>query len=81
MAAANGDPAPICPSARPELAGAVDFSVVGGTAQQPRLAQLVQPRPVTAELPAAVDGLPACRIRPWCRWWQQEGKDARESST
>jgi len=27
-------------------------------------------------LPLAVDGLPACAIRPRCRWWQQEGKAA-----
>ena len=23
-----------------------------------------------------VDGLPACQLRPECRWWQQEGKAA-----
>lgn len=27
-------------------------------------------------LPEAVEGLPNCRIRPTCRWWQQEGKAA-----
>jgi len=27
-------------------------------------------------LPPVVDGLPACRLRPECRWWQQEGKAA-----
>lgn len=26
-------------------------------------------------LPAVVEGLPACRIRAACRWFQQEGKD------
>lgn len=26
--------------------------------------------------PAVVDKLPACRLRPRCRWWQQEGKSA-----
>jgi len=31
---------------------------------------------VVAELPAVVDGLPACAIRPTCRWWQQEGREA-----
>jgi hypothetical protein len=109
---------PLCPSARPEMAGAVIFGVVGGTAQEPRVAHLVQPLPVTDELltlaapasplqvfrtaapcaasacahfaenrcrlvsrivdelPEAVEGLPACRIRPDCRWWQQEGKAA-----
>jgi hypothetical protein len=28
------------------------------------------------ELPEAVEDLPACRIRPACRWWLQEGKAA-----
>jgi hypothetical protein len=27
-------------------------------------------------LPLVVDKLPACAIRPHCRWWQQEGKAA-----
>lgn len=27
-------------------------------------------------LPAVVEGLPPCKIRPTCRWFQQEGKDA-----
>ena len=27
-------------------------------------------------LPPVVDGLPACHLRPECRWWQQEGKAA-----
>ena len=31
---------------------------------------------VVETLPEAVDGLPPCRIRPTCRWWQQEGKAA-----
>jgi hypothetical protein len=27
-------------------------------------------------LPPVVDSLPACHLRPECRWWQQEGKAA-----
>ena len=27
-------------------------------------------------LPTVVEALPACAIRPTCRWWQQEGKAA-----
>ena len=27
-------------------------------------------------LPAVTEGLPACVIRPTCRWYQQEGRDA-----
>jgi hypothetical protein len=33
-------------------------------------ARIVQLLPVVAET------LPACRIRPQCRWWHEEGKDA-----
>lgn len=108
----------LCPSARPEMEGSVAFGVVGGAAQEPRLAHLARPLPVTDELlamaapakptavfrfaapcaaraclhfaagrcrlatrvvetlPEAVDGLPSCRLRPSCRWWQQEGKAA-----
>jgi hypothetical protein len=31
---------------------------------------------VTANLEPIVSGVPPCRIRPNCRWWQQEGKAA-----
>ncbi len=119
-AAAGRDQAdgPLCPSAQPEMEGAIVFGVIQGTAREPRLAHLVQPLPVTDDLlsmtgeasptavfrfaapcaasacvhfaenrcrlasrvvetlPEAVDGLPPCRIRPTCRWWQQEGKAA-----
>ena len=27
-------------------------------------------------LPVVMDHLPSCAIRPHCRWWQQEGKEA-----
>lgn len=118
MSDAHGEPTPLCPSARPEMEGAVIFGVVGGTVHKPRVAHLAQPLPVvddllalaapasplavfrTAapcaasacahfagnrcrlvsrivdELPLAVESLPACRLRPRCRWWQQEGKAA-----
>jgi hypothetical protein len=108
----------LCPSARPELEGSTVLGVVGGTAEQPRVAYLAEPRPVTPEvlalsgavsptaifrfgapcaghackhfdgtdcrlatrivqlLPPVVDALPACHLRPDCRWWQQEGKAA-----
>lgn len=29
---------------------------------------------IVDRLPSVVDTLPACQIRPDCRWWQQEGK-------
>lgn len=31
---------------------------------------------VTSALPEVVGALPACRLRPRCRWWQQEGRAA-----
>jgi hypothetical protein len=31
---------------------------------------------IVDRLPSVVDALPACQIRPDCRWWQQEGKSA-----
>ena len=31
---------------------------------------------VVALLPVVVAGLPPCRLRPRCRWWQQEGRAA-----
>lgn len=40
----------ICPSARPEMDGAVAFGVVGGTAREPRVGYLSEPRPVSDEL-------------------------------
>ena len=109
---------PLCPSAQPDMEGSTIFGVVGGTADEPRVAYLDQPQPVSEELlqladpvlptevfrfaapcaghgcrhfdgthcqlaartvnilPEAVDVLPACAIRPACRWWLQEGKAA-----
>ena len=31
---------------------------------------------IVANLPEVVSSLPPCRIRPTCRWWQQEGRAA-----
>lgn len=109
---------PLCPSAKPEMEGSIVFGVISGTVEEPRLAHLVKPQPVTNELlaladpvaptevfrfaascagsacqhfdgsncrlatkivqllPEVVGELPTCRLRPNCRWWQQEGKAA-----
>lgn len=112
-------PGPIqCPSARPEMPGSAVLGVVLGTVEQPCVAYLEQPQPVTEELlalsapasptqvfrfsapcagkacqhfdgsdcrlatriverlPAVVDRLPECALRPACRWWLQEGEEA-----
>jgi hypothetical protein len=108
----------LCPSAQPEMTDSVVFGVIGGTVEEPRLAYLTEPHPVTDELfalsgpvnpteifrfaapcaahacqhfdgsncrlatrivqllPVVVERLPSCRLRPKCRWWQQEGKAA-----
>lgn len=108
----------MCPSAQPEIPGSVAFGVIAGSAENPRVAWIERPVPVTSELlaltspvaptqvlriaapcqekacchfdgtdcrlatrlvqliPAVVESLPACRIRPDCRWFLQEGSAA-----
>ncbi len=46
---------PLCPSARPEMANSVAFAVVVGTVEEPRLAHLAEPQPVTDELLALAE--------------------------
>ena len=108
----------MCPSAQPEIPGSVAFGVITGSSENPRVAWIERPVPVTSELlaltspvaptqvlriaapcqeqacchfdgtdcrlatrlvqliPAVVESLPACRIRPDCRWFIQEGSAA-----
>ena len=40
----------LCPSARPDMAGAVAFGVIGGTAEEPVASYLKETIPVTPEL-------------------------------
>ena len=40
----------LCPSAQPDMEGAVAFGVVGGTAEEPVVSYLREPLPVTPEL-------------------------------
>jgi hypothetical protein len=40
----------LCPSAQPEMEGAVAFGVVGGTPTEPMVSYLEEPQPVTREL-------------------------------
>jgi len=41
---------PLCPSARPQMAGSVLFGVMGGTVDEPRVQYLGTPLPVTPEI-------------------------------
>jgi hypothetical protein len=41
---------PLCPDAQPEMEESVAFGIVGGSAEEPRLAYLDRPQPVTDEL-------------------------------
>ena len=52
--AAAPDP-PYCPSAQPVMAGGVVFGVVGGTVDEPRVAYLAEPLPVTPDLVALAE--------------------------
>ena len=108
----------LCPSAQPDMEGAVVFGVVGGSVDEPLVAYLDRPEPVTPELlqladpvrptevfrfaapcaeggcqhfdgascrlghklarsvRAAVGRLPRCRLRPNCRWFHEQGREA-----
>ena len=46
----KGTGPPLCPSAQPNWEGSTAVGVIGGTAQDPRLAILASPPPVTEEL-------------------------------
>ncbi|MEQ1529463.1 MAG: nitrogen fixation protein [Methylococcales bacterium] len=110
----------LCPSAPADWEGSQVIGIMTGTVDEPKLAYMDKPQPVTAQLldlakpvnpgevfrfsapcantgcahfmaeeskcrfaekvvrfaPVVVEQLPACSIRPECRWWQQEGKAA-----
>jgi hypothetical protein len=109
---------PLCPSAQPDMDGAILIGVVVGAADQPLVSYLDEPTPVTEKLlsltapveptevfrfaapcaesgcqhfdgstcrlagkvsqtvPTSITRLPACSIRPSCRWWREQGKAA-----
>jgi hypothetical protein len=64
-------PRPImCPSAQPEIPGSVAFGVVGGSADNPRVAWIESPVPVTRELlnlTAPVNATQVLRIAAPCQ--------------
>lgn len=51
----NSNKTTLCPSSRPELPGSVVFGVISGTVDQPRVAYLKNPQPVTEELIALAE--------------------------
>jgi hypothetical protein len=51
----NASKPPLCPSARPEMEDSVVFGVIVGTSDEPRLAHLVKPQPVTDNLLALAE--------------------------
>ena len=55
MARDRNSNSPLCPSARPEMEGSVIFGVIVGTAEEPRLAHLIEPRSVTDDLLASAE--------------------------
>jgi hypothetical protein len=58
----NGAREVLCPSARPEMPGSKVFGVVAGTADAPRVAWLERPVPVTEELLAMTQPVPATEV-------------------
>src|SRR5262245_22534027 len=54
--------APFCPSAQPCMDGAVVLGVVGGTAEEPRVAYLNKPQPVSEELLALTEGVESTEV-------------------
>ena len=52
----------LCPSAQPEMTGSVAFGVVGGTADQPRVAWIEKPVPVTGDLLALTGAVPPTQV-------------------
>ena len=46
---------PFCPSAQPDMEGAVVFGVIGGTPEEPVVGYLTEPQPVTLDLLALAE--------------------------
>lgn len=53
---------PLCPSAQPEMEGARIFGVVEGTARAPRVRYVSEPLPVTPQLLALTEPVPATEV-------------------
>ena len=62
MAEITADKTTLCPSARPESVDSVVFGVVGGTVEEPRVAYLKKPQPITDELIAKASPITPAEI-------------------
>src|SRR5581483_9040301 len=52
----------MCPSAQPEIPGSVAFGVIGGRADDPRVAWIEKPVPVTGDLLALTAPVPPTQV-------------------
>jgi hypothetical protein len=52
----------LCPSAQPAMAGSMAFGVIAGTAEEPRVAWLERPVPVTDDLLALTGPVPPTQV-------------------
>jgi hypothetical protein len=52
----------LCPSAQPDMAGSMAFGVISGTAEEPRVAWIEKPVPVTADLLALTGPVPPTQV-------------------
>lgn len=52
----------LCPSAQPAMAGSMAFGVIGGTAEEPRVAWIEHPVPVTDDLLALTGPVPPTQV-------------------
>jgi hypothetical protein len=52
----------LCPSAQPAMAGSMAFGVISGTADEPRVAWLERPVPVTDDLLALTGPVPPTQV-------------------
>ena len=82
----SGAPAPLCPSAQPQMEGARAFGVVGGAPEARRVSWIERPVPVTPELLALSAPVPPTRVMRFAARCQEgacshfDGRDCRLAS-
>jgi hypothetical protein len=63
----------LCPSAQPAMAGSMAFGVVTGTAEEPRVAWIEKPVPVTGDLLALTGPVPPTQVLRFSAPCQESG--------